>query len=171
MMRLLGPADSQQAIGLISQFFEHHSSCTSTSRVVAQDEACEIWEEWLNGGLLFGLDEGGQLLGLLRFRQDCDVYWIEDMVVDERRRGMGIGGRVLEWAEEWAQSRGARSLFLDVVPANLGALDFVLDHGYEYLNTIELRKNFHETPPKAEIALLGRRFKIHSWPAEKPLPH
>jgi len=169
-LRPLIESDLDEAIGLICQFFEHHSRCVSAPRTVTREEAAEIWDQWLKGGMLFGYESGGRLLGLIRFREDHGTYWLEDLVVDERERGTGIGRRMLQWAEEWVRSRGAQSLFLDVVPANLEALDFFLSQGYEYLNTIELRKNFHETPPKAEISFLGRRLKIHSWPADRPLP-
>jgi GNAT superfamily N-acetyltransferase len=120
--------------------------------------------------MLFGYESDGRLLGLVRFREDHGTYWIEDLIVDETKRATGIGSQILAWAEDWVKSRGARPLFLDVVPANLEALDFFLRHGYDYLNILELRKNFYDTPPKAEVTLLGRRFRIHSWPAEKPLP-
>ena len=65
---------------------------------------------------------------------------------------------------------GSRRSVPDVVPANLEALDFFLSQGYDLLNTIELRKSFGRTPPRAEISFLGRRFRLHSWPADKPLP-
>jgi GNAT superfamily N-acetyltransferase len=87
----------------------------------------------------------GMILGLVRLREDHGTYWIEDIIVDENCRGQGIGSEILKWAEDWVRTRGATSLFLDVVPANRDALDFFISKGYVYLNTIELRKDFEET--------------------------
>lgn len=164
MIRPLSESDRTEALSLIRQFFACHSSTLSS------EEASEVWEQWLQAGMLFGYESDGRLLGLIRFREDHGTYWIENLVVDESKRGTGIGSEILKWAEDWVKSKGARSLFLDVVPANLEALDFFLRHGYCYLNTIELRKNFYDTPPKAEVIFLGRRFQIYSWPLDKPLP-
>jgi GNAT superfamily N-acetyltransferase len=169
VIRQLTEADRESAIVLIRQFFEHHSRCVSTPRIVADEEALKTWGQWLQNPV-FGCIEEGRLLGLIRFREDHGTYWIEDLIVHEEKRGSGIGGRILKWAEEWAKSRGADALYLDVVPANLEALDFFLSQGYDLLNTIELRKSFGRTPPRAEISFLGRRFRLHSWPADKPLP-
>lgn len=170
MMRPLSEVDANQAVRLIRQFFEYHSRCVSAPRDVPESEAATYREQWLSEGLTFGYEVDGELLGLIRFREDRGTYWIEDLIVRENRRRSGIGTTILEWAEECVKARGARSLFLDVVPANLPALDFFMGHGYSFLNTIELRKNFYEAPPKAEVSFLGRRFRIHSWPAERPLP-
>lgn len=170
MMHPLSEVDAGQATRLIRQFFEYHSRCVSDPRYVPDSEAATYREEWLSEGLTFGYEVDGDLLGLIRFREDRGTYWIEDLIVDEAKRGSGIGGAMLEWAEEWVKARGARSLFLDVVPANLPALDFFVERGYDLLNTIELRKNFYETPPKAEVSFMGRRLKVHSWPADRPLP-
>lgn len=56
---------------------------------------------------------------------------IKTMVVDKRRRGMGIGGRLLEEAELIAHERGARGLRVDVLIPNYEGREFYERAGFE----------------------------------------
>jgi GNAT superfamily N-acetyltransferase len=55
--------------------------------------------------------------------------WI-GVVVDQKRRGEGIGRRLLEAAERWARDRGAGAMMLDMSAANEPARAFYEDVGY-----------------------------------------
>jgi predicted GNAT family N-acyltransferase len=50
------------------------------------------------------------------------------MVVDARYRKLGVGGRLLEWAEEEARANGAKAMVLN---SQLRAQAFYGSHGYE----------------------------------------
>ena len=50
--------------------------------------------------------------------------WIEDMVVREAFRGLGVGNALLEKAKEWAATKGARRLQLVADADNPAALEF-----------------------------------------------
>jgi GNAT superfamily N-acetyltransferase len=61
----------------------------------------------------------GELLGLctayldmnsVRFGPRC---WVEDLAVSPEHRSQGVGGRLLDAAEDWARERGATHLELD----------------------------------------------------------
>jgi GNAT superfamily N-acetyltransferase len=41
------------------------------------------------------------------FLANGSVAWVEEVMVDERARRAGVGRRLMEHAEEWAQSVGA----------------------------------------------------------------
>jgi ribosomal protein S18 acetylase RimI-like enzyme len=56
---------------------------------------------------------------------------IETMVVDKRRRGRGIGGRLLEHAETVARERGAKGLRVDVLIPNYEGREFYERAGFE----------------------------------------
>jgi GNAT superfamily N-acetyltransferase len=74
-------------------------------------------------------DDGG-LLGLctayidinsVRFGQRC---WVEDLAVHPDHRSEGIGGRLLDAAEDWARERGATHFELDTGLARTEAQRF-----------------------------------------------
>jgi GNAT superfamily N-acetyltransferase len=61
----------------------------------------------------------GELLGLctayldmnsVRFGPRC---WVEDLAVSPEHRSQGVGGQLLDAAEQWARQRGATHLELD----------------------------------------------------------
>jgi ribosomal protein S18 acetylase RimI-like enzyme len=102
----------------------------------------------------------GQVVGLARARQD-GVHFMEEFVVDEDWRGQGVGARFLAALEDDLRAAGERDVFLSMVwPGNQGALDFYRRHGYDLLNTFELRKGLDEDRRGREIEFLGRRFYL-----------
>ena len=50
--------------------------------------------------------------------------WIEDLVVQEQFRKQGLGKTLLEKAQEWAKSKGAKRVQLIADADNTSALDF-----------------------------------------------
>jgi GNAT superfamily N-acetyltransferase len=67
-------------------------------------------------------DEQPSAIVVLRYRhslwQDALDCWLEDMYVEERSRGMGVGERLLMAALERAQALGCRRVELDVNEMN-----------------------------------------------------
>ena len=63
--------------------------------------------------------EGERIVGIcsvcidLRSVRFGDRCWVEDLAVDPEWRSRGIGGRLLDAAEQWAAARGASHLELD----------------------------------------------------------
>lgn len=61
-------------------------------------------EEW--GYWMYGYEDGGMLCGLITvsfrwtFFHDGEVATIEDLIVDEARRGEGIGSALVEFVED-----------------------------------------------------------------------
>ncbi len=74
------------------------------------------------------LDESG-IVATCRLRYpDPGACKLERMVVDARNRKLGVGGRLLDWAEEEARAEGARTMVLN---SQLRAQAFYASHGYE----------------------------------------
>jgi len=61
-------------------------------------------------------------------------FW--DIVVDSNYRGMGIGGVLIKRIEEFAVSKGARIIFLDVNWRNLKAMNIYEKLGYRKISVI-----------------------------------
>jgi len=160
--------DEDQVVEMIIQFYNHLADSAQVERWIDQKTALKTLSDWVDDDLVYTHKEAGDVLALARLREDHGTFWVEDLVVREDRRGKGIGSKVLGYIEKMVQ--GAKALFLDIVPSNLPSLDFYLKNGYKYLNTIELRKNFYETPSKAKVDFLGRSLEVHSWPKTRPLP-
>lgn len=70
------------------------------------------------------------------------VGLIEDVVVDSRCRGRGVGTLLLEHSIEWSRSRNLKRLQLLADLENMPALVFYAQHGWSTTSLICLRKLF-----------------------------
>ncbi len=66
--------------------------------------------------------------------------WIEDVVVEARERGRGLGRRLLDALEEWARERGATRLQLLVDRENVPAARFYSRLGWRATKLVCLRR-------------------------------
>jgi predicted GNAT family N-acyltransferase len=77
---------------------------------------------------IVALDESG-IVATCRLRYpDPGACKLERMVVDARYRKLGVGGRLLDWAEEEARANGAKTMVLN---SQLRVQAFYASHGYE----------------------------------------
>jgi predicted GNAT family N-acyltransferase len=77
---------------------------------------------------IVALDDSG-IVATCRLRYpEAGVCKLERMVVDARVRKLGVGGRLLDWAEEEGRGAGATTMVLN---SQLRAQDFYGSHGYE----------------------------------------
>ncbi|MFE6866459.1 GNAT family N-acetyltransferase [Kitasatospora sp. NPDC057692] len=81
------------------------------------------------------LDEAGLAVGHLWIGPDTSgdtaSWWIWDVVIDEDRRGRGLGRTAMLLGEEYARAQGARTLGLNVFGFNTGARGLYESLGYE----------------------------------------
>ncbi len=68
-----------------------------------------------------------------------DSWWVWDVLIHPDERGKGFGRAALELAEEYARSRGARNLGLNVFGFNRAARGLYESLGYEVV-ALEMRK-------------------------------
>jgi predicted GNAT family N-acyltransferase len=74
------------------------------------------------------VDESG-VIATCRLRYpEAGACKLERMVVDARQRKLGVGGRLLDCAEEEARAAGAKTMVLN---SQLRAQAFYASHGYE----------------------------------------
>jgi ribosomal protein S18 acetylase RimI-like enzyme len=74
------------------------------------------------------------------------VALIEDMVVDSRHRGRGVGRQLMAAIEAWARQREASRLQLLADRTNFSALDFYDKIGWRPTRLICLRHKWNKTP-------------------------
>ncbi len=68
--------------------------------------------------------------------------WVEDVVVTKLHRGKGLGRKILERLEEWAQcGAGAKRMQLWADKDNTPAITFYNRNGWKKANGIVLKKN------------------------------
>ena len=58
--------------------------------------------------------------------------WVTDLIVDVDDRRRGIGGALLNAAQDWAASRGDRDIFLEMASKNYPAIRLALKFGFEF---------------------------------------
>ena len=59
---------------------------------------------------------------------------VDGIVVESGSRGRGVGGRLMDRAQEWALARGATALELNVYEFNEAAISFYEELGYRTLS-------------------------------------
>jgi RimJ/RimL family protein N-acetyltransferase/ribosomal protein S18 acetylase RimI-like enzyme len=160
-LRRYTPADWEATVELTRQLFQHHRALQGAPPFSAED-ARETVYDWLarRDTVLWVWQKEDRVVSLARARHD-GVYFLEEFVVAEGQRGRGIGARFLAALEDELRSAGERDLFLSMVwPGNLGAIDFFRRHGYDLVNTFELRKGLDRDRRGREIEFLSRRFHL-----------
>ena len=72
-------------------------------------------------------------IGFLEIKEDKDVFIIENIVVDENYRKMGIASKLLKYAMHLAIKKGAKKVSLNVYQKNTNAINLYKKHNFEYL--------------------------------------
>lgn len=94
---------------------------------------------------LFVAEREGEILGMLSLVV-VDIptgrkAWIEDVVVDEKARGLRIGHALVEKAKESATELGAKRVYLTSNPSRVAAHALYKSCGFEEYNTSVFRMN------------------------------
>lgn len=106
-----------------TSFRPEKEAFTASLRQLLPDEAA-----WLAVARV-GNTVAGYLLGFdhCAFYANGRVAWVEEIMVDERRRRMGVGRKLMQAFEAWATTRGAKLVGL----ATRRAASFYQALGYE----------------------------------------
>lgn len=128
-------------------------------------------ESYLSRNKIFLAEtSGGESVGFIRISTREGCYWFEELYVKPEHRGKGIGGMLVEKAEEYVKEHDSY-VYLMVLPQDRRALSFWLHKDYKLLNTIELAKNLEgeeeETQP---FPLLSHILEIYRWAKEDYTP-
>ena len=91
-----------------------------------------LFEGWLESPAAFGAFYDGRLAGVAECAAESwnNRFRITNLLVFEGFRGLGIGKRLIQRAEEAAKARGARMLILETQTCNRKAVDFYLAIGF-----------------------------------------
>ena len=168
MIRLLKYSEDFEAETLcrITEFFGFHQALvkeiTEEEKTKALSEAADTLQDWQHGdNELYVILQNDVSVGFLRMNyRGPIVAWIEDIFVDEDRRGQGIATEAISAAEDIVRGKiGYEALCLDVVPRNAAALKLYHKLGFTDLSMITLRKELKESKRDCPLELLGLKFK------------
>jgi GNAT superfamily N-acetyltransferase len=96
-------------------------------------------------GRILVLEEEGRVTGMVSLlftvstAEGGGAAWLEDLVVEEGRRGRGAGALLLDHAVRWAREQGLTRITLLTDRANEGALRFYARRGFTPSSMVPLR--------------------------------
>ncbi|MBE0684832.1 MAG: GNAT family N-acetyltransferase [Anaerolineaceae bacterium] len=101
-----------------------------------QSQASSLW---------IAKNESGEIIGMLSlaiYRTTTGIHaWIEDVVVDQKARRQGVGGRLTLAAVEFAHQNNAKAVSLTSRPEREAANQLYQKLGFEFVKTNLYRKN------------------------------
>lgn len=114
---------------------------SSSAQIPTAEQICSLLQN-PNTHLLVAENEGA-IIGMLSL-VIVDIptgrkAWIEDVVVDEVARGLGLGQALVEEAKVLATSLGARKIYLTSNPSRKAAHALYSKCGFEVYNTTLFR--------------------------------
>ena len=132
------------ATNLIIKFWQEHNHFTPS-----YEDACADLKEWTKiGHCLYFISHNSEYIGFVHLgSRGCEVDWLEDIFVVPEFQGKGIGSRAIQLAEDIVKEY-SESLYIEVAARNMKAIRLYQRIGYNCLNTITIRKDFH--PEKCE---------------------
>ena len=137
----IGRADEQQvdsAVALFEAQLLEHKIDTAAADLRKAIQAAIAESRY--GFILVALDDGGEPIGvayaasLLSLEHGGISGWLEELYVLPKRRGQGIGSRLLEEVIAQAKKRGWRALDLEVDITHERAATLYLRHQYRPLS-------------------------------------
>lgn len=133
-------ADEATMLADIAAFWKTHY------HTVTPAQAAEDLEAWTaEGHELYRILFDGEAMGFLHMgSRGCACDWLEDVFVREEFRGRGIGSAAIEAAWAMLREKGLETMYLEVVPANEGAIRLYHRLGFTNLNTLTLNRSVKE---------------------------
>jgi len=144
VVRPAGPGDVEALVGLLGELFALERDYTvdparqrdGLTRLLARDRDARV----------LVAEAGGRVVGMCSVQlvistaEGGPAGWVEDVVVTEGHRGLGLGSALLEAAAAWAAEQGARRLQLLADGGNAPALGFYAARGWARTELICLRQ-------------------------------
>ncbi len=144
-IRLARPADLPALVGLLRELFsiekdfafDEARQRAGLRRMLGRSPSRRLWVAVAEDGVV-GMCSAQVVISTA---MGGPAALIEDVVVRSDRRGQGIGRRLMDAVERWAQRRGIERLQLLADRTNLPALGFYRALGWQETHMICLRRN------------------------------
>jgi len=91
-------------------------------------------DEWTKRSATFVALLGDRLVGYISVLEHshATTVWVTDLVVSMGSRRQGVGSSLLNAAQDWASSRNARDIFLEMSSKNYPAIRLAHKFGFEF---------------------------------------
>jgi ribosomal-protein-alanine N-acetyltransferase len=103
-----------------------------------------------SGAVLFVTQDGGDITGFLFGRVVGDQGEILNLAVRQGQRRLGRGKALISKAAEEFESRGVKSVYLEVRESNTGAIAFYERQGFAKTGR---RKGYYRDPDEAAVTM------------------
>lgn len=122
----------------------------------------------IEAGMVFMVREGETTAATITLTPDAEEglwtdaelsepsIFVNKLTVARTHAGLNVGGRLLDWAGDWAYRAGAKWLRLDAWTTNEGLQNYYLRQGFEHVRTV------HEG-----VAVNGGP-RVSGWLAQRP---
>jgi ribosomal-protein-alanine N-acetyltransferase len=100
------------------------------------------------------VESDGECVGYAVLSSGAGEAHVLNLCVAEASRRRGIGGRLLQDMTGFAQSAGARDIYLEVRPSNLGALRLYRARGF---TQVGIRRGYYQAVGGREDAVVLRK--------------
>jgi len=80
--------------------------------------------------------DDNNILGTIKGKFEAGVVFVDQLVVGEKSRGLGIGTKLMKYIEEWGKKKGAHKIFL-FTQEKWKASDFYKKLGYKNTGVLE----------------------------------
>ncbi|MGN1344321.1 MAG: GNAT family N-acetyltransferase [Traorella sp.] len=113
------------------------------------EETLEDLQEWTKKGhQMYLIQYEMNYVGFVHLgSRGCEIDWLEDIFVLDEYQGKGIGTYTISLVEDIVK-KYSDSLYIEAAARNQRAIQLYQRLGYNCLNTITVRKDFH--PEKTE---------------------
>lgn len=151
-------------VQLFRSFFELHRQLLGTPQPITETEAVETAERSLSQPQSWTVvaeeAESGEIVAFARWEERDGAFFGRELFVRPECRNQGIGTRLQREVERRVVEAGADAFFISVIPHNRRMLAFAHGHGYDTLNTVELRKELRgERPRRGRVKMFGLEWK------------
>lgn len=95
--------------------------------------------EWIKEKYVFKAEEDGKIVGMISGKYEEGVLYIDDLIVAEDKRGLGVGKALVQKAEAYGKEKGGHKAYL------ITGKTWDLRKFYEslgYVNTGEFKNHF-----------------------------
>ena len=156
--------DFSALVQLFRSFLELHRQLLGNLQPITETEAVQTAKRSLNQPQSWTLvaedTESGEILAFARWEERDGAFFGRELFVRPKWRNQGIGTRLHREIERRVVEAGADAFFISIVPHNRQMLAYACRHGYDTLNTVELRKELQgERPRPGRVKLFGLEWK------------
>ena len=132
-------AEQSEMLPLIQGFWLSHSD-----EVQTDDEALADLTQWSSeGNALYFIVAFDEVVGFLHLgSRGGAINWLEHLYVKPEHRNKGFGSKAIACAEEIVREY-SESLYIEAAARNEQAIRLYRSLGYNCLNSISIRKDFH----------------------------